>query len=129
LSTCSHRVSTQLPTYNTIHLFPIANTALTEYFVDVEDVGILHLIALTNSDVQNERVFAYGETFDWNQMLSIFRKNFPNRTFHDDFPGIGKDISTIVPRERAAGLLKDFGREGFKGLEGSLLENLAAVTA
>jgi hypothetical protein len=98
-----------------------------EYFVDVEDVGIIHLIALTNPDVQSERIFAYAEPFEWNQVLAIFRKNFPDKKFHDDFPGIGKDISTIARRERAVGLLKEFGREGFRGLEESLMMNVEGL--
>jgi hypothetical protein len=109
--------------------FPTTNNFLQEYFVDVEDVAILHLIALINPDVKSERVFAYAEPWNWNQMLAIFRKNFPDKKFHDDFPGIGKDITTIAQRDRAVGLLKEFGRDGFTGLEESLLRNVEGVGA
>jgi hypothetical protein len=99
-----------------------------EYFVDVEDVAILHLIALINPEVKHERIFGYAEPFNFNQMLAIFRKNFPDKQFHEDFPGIGKDISTITARERAIALLKEFGRDGFRGLEESLLMNVEVVS-
>jgi hypothetical protein len=123
-STSSHHVSASVN-----HHSPKNNTNLwLEYFVDVEDVGILHLIALANPEVTNERIFGYAEPFDFNQMLAIFRKNFPDRKFHEDFPGIGKDISTIAPRERAIALLKEFGRDGFRSFEESLLMNVESIS-
>jgi nucleoside-diphosphate-sugar epimerase len=36
-----------------------------EWFVDVQDVGRLHVAALTNPDVNNERIFAFAEPFNW----------------------------------------------------------------
>lgn len=40
-------------------------TMLTEWFVDVQDSARLHVAALTNPDVKNERIIAYGEHFTW----------------------------------------------------------------
>ena len=48
---------------------------LIEWFVDVQDSARLHVAALTNPDVKNERIIAYGEHFTWKYVrLLIFVK-------------------------------------------------------
>lgn len=37
----------------------------TEYFVDVQDNACLHVAAMTNPEVNNERLFAFTEPFNW----------------------------------------------------------------
>ena len=92
----------------------------TEYFVDTQDVARLHLAALIDPNVENERVLAYQEPYNWNQLLSIFRKEYPNRKFIDDLADQGVDLST-VSNERSVEILKRFGKkDGFTPLEESL---------
>jgi hypothetical protein len=40
-------------------------TIFTEWFVDVQDSARLHVAALTNPDVKNERIIAYAEHCTW----------------------------------------------------------------
>ncbi len=90
-------------------------------------MGRIHVAALVDPSVKNERIFAYGEPYTWNQILSIFRKLFPDRTFVEDLADQGKDLST-VSNERAKEILQRFGAHGFTELEQSLkwtVESLA----
>ncbi|KAF2428314.1 aldehyde reductase [Tothia fuscella] len=104
------------------------NALLPQYFVDVEDVGILHVVGLTHPEVSSERIFAYAEPFTFNDILDVFRKNFPDRKILDDFVDLSRDLSIVPPRERAEELLKEFGQEhGFKSLEESVLANVEGM--
>ena len=91
-----------------------------------DDAKIL-LMALTEHDVNNERLFAYAEPYNWNQVLAIIRRLYPDRKFADDIPGIGKDLSK-PPSKRAEELLKRCNQPaGWTSLEQSLRDALASV--
>lgn len=96
----------------------------------MQDVAKLHVAALVDADVKNERLFAVGGTKSVNQILSCFRSHFPEKTFLDDFAagtaGSQVDRSTIVEAGRAEEVLKRInGGVGWKGLEDSIIENVA----
>ncbi|KZL85222.1 nad dependent epimerase dehydratase [Colletotrichum incanum] len=92
------------------------------YFVDVQDTGILHVAATLLPDVQDERIFAFAEPYNWNKVLAILRKQNPDHPFPDDFEG-SVYPHTIKPRDRAEQLLKNMGLPGWTSLENSLLKN------
>ena len=97
-----------------------------EYFVDVRDNALLHLAALTDSDIRNERIFAFAEPFNWNDVLRVLRKLRPNHTFSPDMEDDMKDLSIVAPHARAEEILKrNFGQEGFTPLEETLEANIA----
>ncbi|TLD37912.1 hypothetical protein E2P81_ATG03587 [Venturia nashicola] len=95
-----------------------------QYYVDVRDVARLHVIALLNPEVKNERVFGFAEPFNINDILAIFRKNIPQKTFQEDWPGLGRDLSIVAPKARSIELLKSFGRDGFVTLEQSVMDHV-----
>ena len=92
-----------------------------------KDTALLHLAGLVDPSCENERIFGYAEPYNWNEILGLFRKWYPNRTFREDFPPLGKDISKIVPRARAEELLKRLGRPGFIGLEESVKDDIRGL--
>jgi hypothetical protein len=96
-----------------------ADCMVSEYFVDTVDVALLHLAALVDPSANSERVFAYSEPYTWNQILSIFRSQDPNRKFVADLPDQGTDIS-IVANARAKELLQRKPKNGFTRLEESI---------
>lgn len=97
-----------------------------QYFVDVRDTARLHVAALTDADIQNERVFAFAEPFNWNAILRTLRKVRPNHEFPSDSENDEKDLSIIALRARAEEiLLKNFGQKGFTALEETLEANIA----
>jgi nucleoside-diphosphate-sugar epimerase len=48
-----------------VHLTSLAESKSTEWFVDVQDCARLHVACLINPDVQNERIFAFAEPFNF----------------------------------------------------------------
>ena len=97
-----------------------------QWFVDVEDCARLHVAALTRKDTVGERIFAFTEPFNWNDVLAKYRKMFPGKKFVDDVAGLGRDLIK-VPNQRAEELLKGMGRKGWTDMEESLRNNLEGV--
>ena len=98
------------------------------YCVDAEDVALLHVAGLTLPDVKNERIFAFGNPFTWNEVIYIFRKAFPDRDFPSALPGADKRIPyDIGPDARAQDLLRVMGKPGWSTLEDTLMANVSDV--
>ncbi|KAF2191212.1 NAD(P)-binding protein [Zopfia rhizophila CBS 207.26] len=91
------------------------------WYIDNADDAVIHVAALIYDDVKNERIFAFAEPFDWNQILNIYRKLYPDRKFVDDVEGLKVD-KCKVPNQRALELLKRVKGSGWTGLEESLKE-------
>ncbi|KAJ8064202.1 hypothetical protein OCU04_006551 [Sclerotinia nivalis] len=99
-----------------------------QYFVDVQDVGRLHVSALVDEDVKNERLLASAEPFNNNTLLRIFRKIRPDAKIMDDFHDDNVNDLSKVANQRAAELLRrDFRRPGFTSLEESLTNNVQGL--
>lgn len=99
-----------------------------QYFVDVQDTARLHVSALIDNDVQNERLFAFAEPFNNNTLLRTLRKLRPDAKIMDDFHDDSVNDLSKVANQRAAKLLRrDFGRPGFTSLEESLENNIKGL--
>ncbi|KAF5640148.1 aldehyde reductase II [Fusarium sp. NRRL 25303] len=105
---------------------PFHSLIVPQYYIDVEDTGRLHVAAAVFDHVKEQRIFGFAGRFSWDAILDILRKNFPNRTFPENFSG-GEDPNEIEPRDKAEQLLKDLGRPGWTTLEESILSNVEAV--
>lgn len=82
----------------------------SQYFVDVVDDARIHVIALIDPKANGQRLFAFAETYTWNDVLAIVRKHNPDKTFLEDRDGLGEDLSK-VPNEFAEELLrKHYGK-------------------
>ncbi|PNP51923.1 hypothetical protein FNYG_15864 [Fusarium nygamai] len=99
---------------------------IPQYYIDVDDTGRLHVAAAIFNNVKEQRIFGLGGRFNWNRILDIFRKNFPDRSFPENFSG-GEDPNEIEPRDKAEQLLKDLGRPGWTSLEESVLANVESI--
>lgn len=99
---------------------------VAEHFIDVQDNARLHLIALTNPSVKNERLFGFAAPYNWNDILAILRELYPDKKIVDDIPDIGKDLSH-PPSERAEALLKEFGQPGWTTLKDSISRTFANI--
>lgn len=98
----------------------------TEYYIDVEDTGRLHVAAAIFEHVKDQRIFGFAGRFSWDAILDILRKTAPKRKFPDNFSG-GSDPNEIQPRDKAEQLLRDLGRPGWVSLEESVLANISEV--
>lgn len=92
---------------------------LTEAFVNATDMGLVHLGALLSS-TENRRILATATTFNWNDVLAILRRSYPDKKFVEDFVN-GRDLAKI-DNQQATTILKEFGKDGWKSLEQSVLE-------
>lgn len=94
--------------------------------VNVKDTARIHVAALLAPDVENERILVFAYPFNWNDILAILRKLYPDKKFPDDIEDQSRDLSK-VDNSRGAALLKAFGRPGYTGLEESVRENTAGL--
>jgi nucleoside-diphosphate-sugar epimerase len=102
---------------------PIFASLPPQYMVDVKDVGRLHVAALVEPDVQDERLFAYSQPYSYNEVMNMLRKLGPGRNIpknNDDEP---RDLS-IIDTKRSIELLQRMSRPGFTSMEESIKENL-----
>ena len=101
-----------------------------QLFVNTEDTALLHLAALTQEEVKNERIMAMSAPFSWRRIIEILMRRFPERKAMvrqcDDGPA---ELAT-VGNSRAAELLKKMGRQGgFRTLEESLVDAMQCIIA
>ena len=96
-----------------------------QWFVDVRDDAKLHVAALVDPACDGQRIFAFAEPFNWNDILAIFRKLEPGKSFLADREQ-GRDLSE-VPNGEAEALLKKHYGHGWTSLEESIRQNLVFV--
>lgn len=108
--------------YETGDVQVVAQRLGPQWMVDVQDTARLHVAALIDPDVENQRILAFAHPFNWNDVLACLRKLAPNKSFPDDIEGLGRDLSRLDNRP-GAGLLKKFGRSGWTSMEESVKNN------
>lgn len=97
-----------------------------QWMVNVQDTARLHVAALIDPDVEDQRLLAFAEPYSWNSILACLRKMYPNKEFPDDIKDEPRDLSKLDTSHEAS-LLQKFGRSGFTGLEESIRENTAGL--
>ncbi|KAI9761179.1 MAG: hypothetical protein M1840_002011 [Geoglossum simile] len=98
-----------------------------QYYVNVKDAALLHVAALLDPEVRNERIIAFAAPWAWNEILSIMRRARPDqRTIPEDIPDEGKDLSKVA-NARGEELLRGFGLPGWTSLEDTIKENIKHV--
>ncbi|RAH80188.1 NAD(P)-binding protein [Aspergillus japonicus CBS 114.51] len=97
-----------------------------KWFVDVEDIARLFVIALLEPTVASERVFAFGESANWTDVLTILEQLQPeNPLIPSPVPGELHDRAEIRPRARAMQLLREFyGQPGMTPLANSIARGI-----
>lgn len=92
--------------------------------MNVQDTARVHVAALLYPDVNSERLFAWAYPYNWNDILAILRKLYPEQEFMQDMPDLGRDLSKVA-NDRAEELVKRFGRPGWTSLEDSIRDATA----
>lgn len=98
-----------------------------QFWVNVQDTARLHLLALTQDDVNNERLFAWTAPYTYNTWLDMFRLISPEKEFPENIENPDKDL-TEIDTSRSVELLKRLGRDGWTSLEESIREMLVSVS-
>lgn len=101
-----------------------ANRSIIEYYIHPRDTARLHVAAATDSSVAGERILAFAEPYNWNQILDICRKARPQANVPANLDNDDKDLST-VDNELARSILKNrFGQEDLLPLEKGIVDTL-----
>ena len=98
-----------------------------EWRVNVKDTARLHVAALVDPDVENERILAFAHPFNCNEILACLRRMYSDKKFPEDIEDNSKDSSKL-DNSRGAELLKKFGRSGWTGLEEVIRGNTAGLS-
>uniref|UniRef100_A0A8H7K658 NAD-dependent epimerase/dehydratase domain-containing protein n=1 Tax=Bionectria ochroleuca TaxID=29856 RepID=A0A8H7K658_BIOOC len=94
---------------------------------DVKDCALLHVASVLDPEVKNARLPAWGEHCNWNDMLAIMRRLFPERKFMEDLPGLSKVDVTTDYTQAFALLEKWAGQKGWKTLEETIADSLPNI--
>ena len=86
-------------------------------YIHVREVALMHVAAILDPTVENARIHTWSDPFNWNQVLDIFRKVYPNRKFIDDLGGMGTIIGTVDDRKGLELLKRWDGKDGWTGLD------------
>lgn len=95
-----------------------------QWMINTTDDARIHVAALIDQTVANERVFAFAQPFDWNDMLEAVRIAKPNARLPGPLPPHGKDISEVDNSLGRDLLRKWFNQTQYTSLEESVAQNL-----
>ncbi|KAH8693752.1 hypothetical protein BGW36DRAFT_383640 [Talaromyces proteolyticus] len=97
-----------------------------EYFIDVRDTARLHIAALLDSSIKDERIFGSVQDFNWTYVDTVLRKLRPNNKNIPEAPADDwRDKTVIKPMGRAEEILKSFWGKTWTGFEESLSDGIA----
>lgn len=94
-----------------------------EFYINAQDTARLHVAATLLPNVKEERIFGAAGHYNFDTILAILRKHFPERTFAEDFAG-GRNPNILKVQDRAEQLLRELGEPGWVSLEDSILANV-----
>eukprot|EP01112_Ceratiomyxa_fruticulosa_P008053 TRINITY_DN2088_c0_g2_i3.p1 TRINITY_DN2088_c0_g2~~TRINITY_DN2088_c0_g2_i3.p1 ORF type:complete len:339 (+),score=86.14 TRINITY_DN2088_c0_g2_i3:122-1138(+) len=78
-------------------------------YVDVRDDAWIHVQALLNENIQDERLHAAFESFNWDGVLDVLRKQYPHHKFVDNFQSL--QDTTVWDNKRTSQLFEQAGRK------------------
>ncbi|CRG83653.1 Aldehyde reductase 2 [Talaromyces islandicus] len=94
---------------------------------DVKDCALLHVAAILDPEVRNARIPGWGQYCNWNDILAIMRRLYPEKQFIDDLPGMGRLQLTTDCTQALALLEKWGGQKGWKSLEETVADNMESI--
>ncbi|KAL7919881.1 hypothetical protein ACQKWADRAFT_299910 [Trichoderma austrokoningii] len=97
-----------------------------QHFIDVQDCARLHVVGLLDPNVKDQRIFGIVQEFNWTDVLAIFRKLRPELQLPKVPENEGRDLTEVLPKDKAKKLLQDFfGQSDWTSLEDSLKAGIA----
>lgn len=101
---------------------------LLEYYIDVVDNARLHVAALTDTSIVNQRILGFAEPFTWPGIVEIIKKLRPELAGKlPQIPDAGEDKSTVDTTLPLKILKEKYGK-GWTPLEVALEANLKALS-
>jgi hypothetical protein len=94
---------------------------------NVKDCAMLHVAAVLDPDVKNERLIGWGQPCTWNDTVIIMRRLCPDRKFTDEIPNLDKYNITADDEKSLAVLKRWTGQDGWSSLEESIAQFLPNI--
>lgn len=92
----------------------------------MKDTALLHVAAALDPEIKNERLFSWGESCTWNEILVLMRAVAPGRKFVDDLPG--ERLMLTADDGKSLDLLKKWsGQEGWTPLIEIISDNMTNI--
>ncbi|KAJ5267496.1 hypothetical protein N7478_010304 [Penicillium angulare] len=97
------------------------------FAVDVKDVARLHLAAVLDRGVRNERLQAWSHPCNWNDILAILRQLYPQHEFVEDLRGMTQ-LEITTDQTLSEALLRRWGsQDGWTPLKQTVQENMDPI--
>ncbi|KAK3058389.1 hypothetical protein LTS18_011402, partial [Coniosporium uncinatum] len=93
-----------------------------QYYINVTDDARLHVAAAVLEPIEGERVFAFAEPYNWNDIMDAIKKAKPD--FKVQHIPQDKDLSKVDTKLAVELLKKWWGQDGFTSLEEGVRQNL-----
>ncbi|GAA5823840.1 hypothetical protein JCM5353_006375 [Sporobolomyces roseus] len=104
----------------------IAKMTPVQAMCSATDIALLHVGACVLPRVENKRLFGTSHIATWNDILSHFRRLYPNQQAYEDFDERRKEISHY-DEGSSLEVLKKFGQDGWKSLEDAIRDNIDPI--
>lgn len=98
-----------------------------QYIVNVTDDARVHVAALIDRTVKDERLFAFAYPFNWNDILEAIRVVRPNAKVIPNVKGLQRDESTVDNQQCVELMAKWFGQDDWTSIEESVRQNLEHI--
>ncbi|KAL1609955.1 hypothetical protein SLS60_001620 [Paraconiothyrium brasiliense] len=101
----------------------VSKVITPQFFISTEDCALLHVAALLNPSISGERIFGFAARWNFNKLIAVFRREYPDKNFPADLQG-QVDDKCEPPSERAEEILKGIKEdgEGWDSLEDKVRE-------
>ncbi|ORY62115.1 uncharacterized protein BCR38DRAFT_410560 [Pseudomassariella vexata] len=99
----------------------------SEHVINVVDCARLHVAATIDGSVVNERVLAFHEPFNWNDVIEVIRELKPDAKVVDIMPDLPRVLSEVDNALGAELLRKWWGQKGYTGLKESIRQNIEGL--
>jgi nucleoside-diphosphate-sugar epimerase len=92
-------------------------------FINVEDLALLHVGAVLDPELVNERLLAYFRPYNFNDVIEEMHKIDSQRGLPAKMDDPGQTLDTEV-RLRSLEVIRRMGRDGFKPFDQTIAENI-----
>jgi hypothetical protein len=83
-----------------------------------------HVVVTIDASLSNERIFAFVDSYNWNDILVIIHGSRPGQNFPDDLRDLPRDLSTVDNDIGEDSGRKWWNQDGYTSLKESVKQNL-----
>ncbi|KAI0969331.1 hypothetical protein F4678DRAFT_463592 [Xylaria arbuscula] len=98
-----------------------------QHMINVIDDAKIHIAATVDGTLANERIFAFARPYNWNDVLDVFRELRPDKTFLENDPKLGQDLSKVDNALGVKLLKKWYGQESYTDLKESIRQHIEGL--